>query len=145
MALQLTLAHLDQMRAHARREAPCECCGILVGRRTPDGRDVLEVLAVANTWEGDRHTRFMVDPKAHLRAQREARERRLEIVGFYHSHPEGFAEPSAFDTELAWPEHSYVIVAIDGGTGSEIRSWIWDSASEAFTEEPLRIASVEAS
>src|SRR5687767_4824289 len=99
MALVLTVSQQKSIIEHALREAPNECCGILVGTISGQHRFVEQVHDLANVWEGDRRNRFMIDAKAHLRLQRKARESLLSIVGFYHSHPQGTPNPSAFDAE----------------------------------------------
>lgn len=139
MALVLHREHYDAIRARAAIEAPRECCGILAGVLTPERAIVREVHAVANVSEGAPTTRFLLDPRAHLRLQRECRERGLTIVGFYHSHPAGSAVPSASDLELAWPRVSYVIVSLRGGHPHELRSWRLDEESGQFREEPVEV------
>ena len=82
---------LDEIWAHAHAEAPRECCGMLVG--TCDR--VLESVRATNLESGT--TRFQIDPRDHIRALREARVKRLDVVGFYHSHPRSRAYPSETD------------------------------------------------
>jgi proteasome lid subunit RPN8/RPN11 len=139
MALQLSTTQLDEIFAHASREAPLECCGILLGQRLGDVTEVQEVRAVPNVWEGEREDRYMVDVREHVRAQREARARGLDIVGFYHSHPKGRPEPSAFDSELAWPGYSYLIVALretaKGTAAREVKCWKWDESPGKSAEQ----------
>ena len=79
------------MCEHAQASAPRECCGVLLG--TPD-RIVDNVRAV-NLAPG--HTGFELDPRDHFRAIRDARSRELEVIGFYHSHPQTPAYPSPTD------------------------------------------------
>ena len=93
--------------AHARVEAPRDCCGLLVGSGLSVGEAVpaRNIAAAAN--------RFLVDPQDHINTLREARRRGLEIVGFYHSHPHSAAVPSATDREEAsYPGHLYLIVGL---------------------------------
>lgn len=137
MALVLTIQQQQSIFEHALQETPNECCGILVGTASDEHRFVQQVHCLANVWEGERTHRFMIDAKVHLRLQREARESLLSIVGFYHSHPQGTANPSAFDAELAWPDHSYVIVSLRDGRVEEIKSWCLDEAESRFIEEKL--------
>jgi proteasome lid subunit RPN8/RPN11 len=98
---------LDQLREHARRATPSECCGLLLG--TP--ATVAEAVPTRNL--ADDPNRFLVDPEAHIAARRDARRRGLEVVGFYHSHPRSSAIPSATDlAEVAYPGHLYAIVSL---------------------------------
>ncbi len=123
------------MFAHAVAECPNECCGILIGTRGEDFADVAEVHRVANVWPGERTHRFELDARTHVRLQREARERGLEIIGFYHSHPVGSATPSAFDAELAWPGASYVIVSLRDDQPGEVKSWVVDESAGRLLPE----------
>ncbi len=110
----------------------------MIGQVVNDSVLVREIHAVSNVWEGDKTNRFMLDPRTHIRLQREARERGLSIVGFYHSHPTGSPQPSAFDAEMAWPEQSYLIVALEGDE-PRLKSWRFDENEKRFAEELLEI------
>ncbi|HUF48140.1 MAG TPA: M67 family metallopeptidase [Vicinamibacterales bacterium] len=102
------------IRDHARRDAPRECCGLLLG--TPD--HVTSCLAMSNVARGT--GRFRVDPRAHLDLQRLVRRLSpaLAIVGVYHSHPKGPAVPSA--TDVAEAHYSGWIHLIAGPVSSRI-------------------------
>ena len=101
---------LEAVIAHARAEAPAECCGMLVGA----GAVVGEAVPARNVAASP--TRFLIDPKDHFDARRAARGRGLEVLGFYHSHPTSPAWPSATDvTEAAYPDAVYLIVSLEGG------------------------------
>jgi proteasome lid subunit RPN8/RPN11 len=95
------------MVAHARRTAPAECCGVLVGA----GDDVIEAVPAKNLSPDP--NRFLLDPKTHIAAERDARGRGLTVVGFYHSHPHSAARPSATDiAESSYAEAVHVIVSL---------------------------------
>jgi proteasome lid subunit RPN8/RPN11 len=97
--------------AHARRAAPRECCGLLIGR----GRHVSGALAVRNLAPGT--MRYEIDPRAHIDARRVLRQivPPLEILGVYHSHPAGRARPSTTDiAEALYPDWVYLIVGLGG-------------------------------
>jgi proteasome lid subunit RPN8/RPN11 len=103
---------LDEVIAHARAEAPEECCGILLGA---GGRVELACPCRNVAEPSERERRFLLDPRDHFAARRLARQRGLAVVGFYHSHPRGPARPSASDrTEAAYPEAATLIVSLDG-------------------------------
>ena len=94
---------------HARREAPSECCGLLIGR----GGSVLHAAALRNAAATPR-TRYSIDPREHIALRRELRRLSppLEIVGVYHSHPAGQAGPSDRDRrEAHYRDWLYVIAA----------------------------------
>ena len=100
-------AALDVIVAHARAEAPAECCGMLVGLDA----SIDEAVRARNIAASP--TRFLIDPKDHFAARRAARRRGLEVLGFYHSHPHSPAWPSPTDvTEAAYPDSVYLIVSL---------------------------------
>jgi proteasome lid subunit RPN8/RPN11 len=95
------------MVAHARRAAPAECCGVLVGA----GDHVIEAVPAKNLSPDP--NRFLLDPKTHIAAEREARGRGLAVVGFYHSHPHSPARPSPTDVaESSYAGAVHVIVSL---------------------------------
>lgn len=109
---------------------PAECCGLLVGRRTEAGWEVYTAEATENQSEaGEQHHRYVLDPRAFLRAQRAAERAGLEVVGFFHSHPDHPAAPSQFDTEHAWPGYVYVIVRVTAAGPQELTAWELDQAT----------------
>lgn len=125
-----------RIERHVRATAPEEACGILLGREEDEGpRRVLEARPTRNGAE-DRRRRYVLEPADLAAAVREARERSLDLLGYYHSHPAGGGEPSVTDRAHAWPEVSYLIVALDGFGKLEVRSW--RLAGDGFVEEPVR-------
>jgi proteasome lid subunit RPN8/RPN11 len=93
--------------AHAREASPRECCGLLIGRADC----VVEAVRTRNVAENP--SRFLLDPKGHIDGRREARQRGLDVVGFYHSHPSSNAQPSATDrAEASYPDHLYLIIGL---------------------------------
>lgn len=116
--------------AHAREAAPDECCGVLLGR----GDEIVEAVRARNVAE-PATTRFLIDPKDHIDARRDARTRGLDVVGFYHSHPRSSAAPSDTDlAEAAYPGGLYVIVGL-GADRPEVRVFGFDNGN--FHERPL--------
>ena len=92
---------------HAREASPAECCGMLLGRS-----DSIVEAAAARNLSAHPH-RFLIDPQDHIRARREGRERGLDVIGFYHSHPHSPAVPSETDlAEAAYPHHHFLIVSL---------------------------------
>ena len=114
---------------HARAEAPRECCGLLIGT----GAEVIEAVAARNLSEQP-ETRYLIDPRDHLLAIREARARGLRVVGAYHSHPRSAATPSATDAADGFSHFLFVIVGLVGAR-PEVTAWIW--ADGNFTAVPL--------
>ncbi len=140
--LKIARAALDTIRHHAEQAYPCECCGILLGRRAGEARIVLEAVACANVAEPPVAVRrYVVAPEDLIRVQREGRERGLAIVGFYHSHPDHPARWSPADlAEAYWPGCSYLIVAVDHGRAAEAESFVLcrTDANPQFEAEPLQ-------
>jgi proteasome lid subunit RPN8/RPN11 len=111
LQIQATLDRslVERVVAHAQREAPAESCGILLG----SGHEIVAAIPARNL-SGDPR-RFLIDPRDHLAARRDARARGLEVIGFYHSHPQSEAMPSATDiAELTYPGSLYLIVSLVG-------------------------------
>ena len=109
----------------ARQSYPHECCGILLGKNAPDGKfEVMEIRALPNRIQGEgRRTHFEADPLFLYQVEREIEGSGLEIVGFYHSHPDYEAVPSREDAENMVPGLVYVIISVTGEGVVDIRSY----------------------
>lgn len=129
--------HLLTIGRHASSSYPEECCGVLIGRSGPDGTFVERVLSVGNERQDSRHNRFLISPETVLAAHKEARALGLDIVGYYHSHPDHPARPSEFDRDHAWPGLSYLIVSVQGGKVAETRSWRLTDERDSYEEETV--------
>ena len=123
---------LAAIRRHAARIYPNECCGALLG--AADGV-VREAYPLDNTFPETQRRRFLVGPDEYRRAEARAAETGRTLMGFYHSHPDHPAEPSAFDLEHAWPNLSYAIISVRQGQPKEIRSWRLRANRSGFDEE----------
>lgn len=136
MTIEIPAAVRDSIVDHARRGSPREVVGVLAGSRGDVSR-VERIYRATNA--ADRpETRYEIDPREELEILNRIDDAGLDVVGFYHSHPGGPAEPSATDAELAaWPDHSYLIVSLPGGE-PEIGSWRW--RGDRFEREPIGIA-----
>lgn len=98
----------DSVVAHALEASPDECCGLLLGCD-----DKIVEAARCRNIADDPATRFLIDPEDHFVARRTARERGLDVVGFYHSHPKSPAEPSERDlADFSYAGHLYLIVSL---------------------------------
>jgi proteasome lid subunit RPN8/RPN11 len=119
------------------RAYPNECCGLLLGRlEGTDERIVLEIQAADNSREAEeQYHRFVIEPEDFMRAELSARKRGLDVLGFYHSHPDHPARPSDYDREHAIPFYSYVIVSVEGGTAKELTSWELKADRSQFVQE----------
>ena len=131
--------HITEIRRHGERDYPFECCGLMLGRFEKEGRKiVIETYPISNAREEEaKRNRFLIRPEELMRGEKYAREQGLDVVGFYHSHPDDVAVPSQYDLEHAWPTYSYVIVAVDKGRAADLRSWEMESDRSQFNEEQI--------
>lgn len=130
----------EQIADRALAALPEECCGVLLGEREGDSGLVFEAHGVDNVSAGNRERRYEVAPGELLSMHRSARERGIEVIGFFHSHPSGDARPSRHDRRTAWFSASYLIVAVRGGEVREFRSWRLRGAEAEFGEEEILYA-----
>jgi len=135
--LVISPRHLQTVGRHATMSYPDECCGVFIGRALEDATVVERVLSVGNERQDSRHNRYLISPETVLAAQKEARALGLDVVGYYHSHPDHPAKPSEFDREHAWPWVSYLIVSLQGRKVVDTRSWRLSEDRERFDEEGI--------
>jgi proteasome lid subunit RPN8/RPN11 len=135
----LTLSEelVRQIGAHGVETFPHECCGALLGRDDENGREVLALLPLANRRDDSPRNRFEVTPGDVLLAEKTARQNKIDLIGWYHSHPNAPARPSEFDREHAWPWYSYIIVSIRDGAPAEMTSWRLKDDRAAYDAEPI--------
>src|SRR5260370_34008311 len=97
--IEIADEHLREIRQHGERDYPFECCGLLIGRFENGRKVVSETYAISNAREEEaKRNRFLIRPEELMRGEKYAREIRLEVVGFYHSHPSERAVPSKSDS-----------------------------------------------
>jgi proteasome lid subunit RPN8/RPN11 len=132
--LILSAGVAETIHAHGRETYPHECCGALIGR----GRIVEAAHPLPNTTDEGPRRRFLVRPEDYREAERQAAGRGGDLLGFYHSHPDHPARPSQYDLDHAWPNLSYIIVAVAGGEPGEVRSWRLREDRTGFLEETIR-------
>jgi len=132
---------LEEIRRHGESAYPAECCGALAGRvRRSGDKEVVRLAPAVNRRTDDPH-RYLIAPDDLRRLEREVRAEGLEIVGYYHSHPDHPAVPSAYDTAHAWPWYSYLIVRIEQGQPREAASYTLDPDRPLMHSEPLEVLS----
>ncbi len=124
----MSRAAVDRIRRHAAEAYPFECCGALLG----DSLEVSDVLELPNTTDGEPRRRFLVAPSDYLGAEREASRRGMQLLGFYHSHPDHPARPSQYDLDHAWPVFVYVIVAVEQRVPREMTAWRLSDTGKEF-------------
>jgi proteasome lid subunit RPN8/RPN11 len=139
VTLRLSDALQSEIRREAERAYPGECCGVLGGRLI-DIKEVQRLVPVANRRTDDRH-RFLISSDDLRRVTKELSQSGLEVLGFYHSHPDHPAAPSAFDIAHAWPWYSYIIVRVERGRAAELTSWELEHDRSAMRPEVLEVFS----
>jgi len=125
------------MVAHAESAFPKECCGILLGTETGGARQVGAAIACRNAYEGEQKDRFQLDPKEQIAADRKAREMGVDILGFFHSHPDCDAYFSATDLKNSWPWYSNVVLSVQAGKYHHAKAFIANSDQTAADPEEL--------
>jgi proteasome lid subunit RPN8/RPN11 len=144
----LQLSHADYLaiRSHGQQTYPHECCGVLLGRAMPEGNLVHLIVPAGNTRTDSAHNRYHISPIELIRIQRQARAASLDIVGFYHSHPDHPAQWSATDfAEAHWFGCSYVITQVTNGEAAITNSFRLLGTGEDdknFADEPIEIMMV---
>lgn len=121
---------------HSQVDYPDECCGILIGRNDRENKKVHIVYPVANSAGINKSVHFCIDPLETIQAELLAEQNNLEIVGFYHSHPDNEASVSAEDMQFMIPGYSYPIISVRNGSAAEIRCYV-KSDNTLVCEEPI--------
>ncbi len=160
--LSIQFRDYEALRTHSEQTYPHECCGVLLGRASEGINVVHQIVPAGNTRTDSAHNRYHISPVELIRIQRQARAASLDIVGFYHSHPDHPAQWSSTDiAEAHWLGCSYVITRVAGtsegqakaevtnsflllGTGEEDKHFA-DEAIEILIDEPNALANPEAS
>lgn len=135
MPLKIGQGDVGHIHAHAKEAYPEECAGVLVGMDLGGMKIVVDVWRAENTHEEERSRRFLIEPLKVKEFEDRARERDMEILGFYHSHPDHPAEPSEYDRDHAWPYYSYVIASVSGDEVVDMRSWVLKDDRSGYDEE----------
>jgi proteasome lid subunit RPN8/RPN11 len=139
----MSRAVYEAIRAHGEQTYPHECCGVLVGKFTPDGWSLEAAVPAGNTRTDSAHNRYQIAPVELVRIERDARRQGLGIAGFYHSHPDHPAQWSATDfAEAHWLGCSYVITEVAQGKAVVTNSFLLAGASEEekrFEPQAIRV------
>lgn len=120
----LTAEQRATIDRHAEATYPDECCGAILGRQVDGKRIVEELVEMENQWdELERRRRFLITPEQYMQVEKQAAKAGLDLLGFYHSHPDAPARPSEFDREHAWPFFSYLIAGVAEGKTVDLTGW----------------------
>jgi proteasome lid subunit RPN8/RPN11 len=135
----LTERHLTDIRQHGERDYPFECCGLMLGRFENNGRKIVsETYPISNARvEEAKRNRFLIRPDELMRGEKYARQKGLDVVGFYHSHPDDRAVPSKYDLDHAWPTYSCIVVSVEKAHAIDLRSWEMEPDRSRFNEEEI--------
>ena len=145
--MKIATSALEAIQAHGAEGYPNEICGIMLG--PPGGELVTEVRRAANiigqprsrwSWTAERAVdRYEMDPLDQIRVEKEARIAGLDIIGYYHSHPDHPARPSVFDAEQSWAGYVYVIVSVESGKPVDVNAFATPKDRGPFRPEPLEV------
>ncbi len=130
---------MERIREHGARDYPHECCGVLLGQEAEGAKRVSEARPLANARDDSPRNRFLITVEDWRASEKYSREKGLEILGFYHSHPDHPAQPSEYDRQHAWPWLSYVILSVQQGRPEEITSWVLAEDRSRFDSENLEL------
>ena len=139
LMLQLSAEPEKNIRADGEAAYPNECCGVLIGEIDNAGvKTVRSTLTIDNAREdGEQYHRFLITPEDMMKAEQTARSMKLDVIGFYHSHPDHPSAPSGYDKDHALPFYSYVIVSVDKGKAQVLTSWELTDDRLDFVQEVL--------
>ncbi len=147
--LSISFSDYQALRAHGEETYPHECCGVLLGKNElGTGNSVQQLVRAGNTRTDSAHNRYNIAPQELVKIQRQARGLGLDIVGFYHSHPDHPAQWSPTDfAEAHWLGCSYIITSVDNGKAVLTNSFLLTGTTEEdkkFEDEAVEIEIAEA-
>jgi proteasome lid subunit RPN8/RPN11 len=125
------------MVSHARATYPNECCGAMLGSTDGDQKLVRVALPLQNAFAGAQAARYELRPEDLLAADRAARDREMDLIGIYHSHPDCNAYFSQTDLRNSCPWYSFVVLSIQKGEFHHANSWLPNSEQTAAAREEL--------
>lgn len=142
--LMITPELANKIRGHGAATYPHECCGALLGHdmevaRQGMCREVHALFPLVNRREDSPQNRFSVTGEDVRSAEKAANDKGLEVVGWYHSHPDHPAQPSQYDREHAWPWYSYIIVSVANKVPGDMTSWRLSDDRTKFTQEEISL------
>jgi len=124
------------MVSHARKTYPNECCGAMIGSNLDGEKLVRVAIPLENAFAGAQAQRYELRPEDLLAADKAARERRMDLIGIYHSHPDCDAYFSKTDLQNSCPWYSFVVLSIQKGEFHHANSWLPNfEQTEAAKEE----------
>ena len=147
--LRIEYSDYEALRAHGEETYPHECCGVLLGKSTAEGNNAVaqnvvhQIVRAGNTRTDSAHNRYNIAPQELVKIQRQARNAGLDIIGFYHSHPDHPAQWSTTDfAEAHWLGCSYIITSVEKGKAVTTNSFLLTGTEEdnkKFEDEAIEI------
>jgi len=131
--LVVPVESMTKIREHLEASYPEEGCGGLIGVIAEEHLDIVETVRLENVQETERHRRYLIGPDDVLQLERRVGEGDLQVIGYYHSHPDGPPEPSEFDREHAWPLYVYLIASVENGCLTCAQAWRLTEDRECFS------------
>ena len=126
-----------EMVAHARSTYPSECCGAMLGTVNDGNKRVVIAMPLENASSGSQAARYELRPEDLLKADRQARQQNMDLVGIYHSHPDCGAYFSETDLKNSCPWYSFVVLAIQKGEFDHANSWLPNAEQTDAEKEEL--------
>jgi len=140
MTLKIHQERLDLIKLYCEKGFPNESCGFLLGTSENRVKIVEGLIPAENEFvDEEKYHRFLITPDAHQKAEKTARKRGQDVIGFYHSHPSASAKPSDYDREHAWPWYSYLIVSVYNQKAENAASWVLSDGRERFDQEDMEV------
>ena len=138
MSVHISGATQARIFRHLEATWPNEGGGFLLGQAGADGARIRDSIAVENAFEpAGQHHRYAMTPQDWMRLEDEAETRGLQLLGYYHSHPDSPAIPSDYDREHALPNFLYLITRVQDGTAREMLAWRLRADRSRFDAEIL--------
>jgi proteasome lid subunit RPN8/RPN11 len=156
LELWITAELAEKIREHGAETYPYECCGALLGTDSDVlaydsnqdsrkiSREVLSLFPLVNRRDDSPRNRFSVTADDVREAEKAATVQGLEVIGWYHSHPDHPARPSDYDRDHAWPWYSYIIVSVHNAVPQDMTSWRLQDDRSGFLAEKISPMKVSA-
>lgn len=144
-SVELTTEGEERVRNHGSSSYPEEACGMLIGPSPTAAekvRRISQVRSARNRRAEDREHRFLIPAEELREAERSIAGTGLEVVGFYHSHPDHPPEPSPFDRDHAWPWYAYLVLRVSEGRSMELNAFELHPEQRVFQPRGLRVVPV---
>ena len=137
--IRLQRSDFESIKQIAQETYPHECCGIMVGSVEGEAKNVSELIPAINERTDSLANRYLITADFVQKIEARLRNTDSSIVGFFHSHPDVPARPSAYDREHAWPWYSYLIVSVLKGQADEVLNWKLKDDRSAFNAESIEV------